>query len=91
MFHQRHTNEVGGRPITALDENAKRLLDLSPKECAVVHGLATGRAPKQLAADAGVSVATIRCHIQSAKRKTSARTLPQLVAIRTRRDDPISR
>jgi DNA-binding CsgD family transcriptional regulator len=33
-----------------------------------------------------VSLATIRCHIQSAKRKTSARTLPELVAIATRRE-----
>lgn len=59
---------------------------LSRKERDVVRGLADGRAPKQLAAECGVSLATIRCHIQSAKRKTSARTLAQLVAITIRRD-----
>jgi FixJ family two-component response regulator len=64
---------------------------LSRKERAVVAGLADGRAPKQLAVDCGVSLATIRCHIQSAKRKTSARTLAQLVAITSRRGDPLAR
>jgi two-component system nitrate/nitrite response regulator NarL len=59
---------------------------LTSKEHLVVRGLARGRAPKQLAGDCGVSLATIRCHIQSAKRKTSARTLPELVAIATRRE-----
>lgn len=57
---------------------------LSPKERDVVRGLARGRAPKQLATECGVSLATIRAHIQNAKRKTSARTLPELVAITTR-------
>jgi len=59
---------------------------LSAKERAVVLGLARGRAPKQLAADCGVSLATIRCHIHHAKGKTRARTLPELVAITIRLD-----
>lgn len=58
--------------------------DLTNKEHDVVLGLAKGRAPKQLAADGGVALATIRAHIQSAKRKTRARTLTQLVAITSR-------
>jgi len=58
--------------------------DLTIKERDVVHGLARGRAPKQLAREAGVTLATIRAHIQNAKRKTRARTLTELVAITTR-------
>ena len=75
-----------GRPHAATSP-----ADLSASERAVVGGLARGRAPKQLAADCGVSLPTIRAHIQSAKRKTRARTLPELVAITTRRGDPASR
>ena len=63
---------------------------LSPSERAIVRGLAAGRAPKQLAADNAVALATVRCHLQSAKRKTRARTLAELVAIVTRLDSPIS-
>lgn len=58
--------------------------DLTIKEHDVVRGLARGRAPKQLAADGGVALATIRAHIQNAKRKTRARTLTELVAITVR-------
>ena len=58
--------------------------DLTVTEHAVVRGLADGRAPKQLAAEGGVALATIRAHIQNAKRKTRARTLTELVAITTR-------
>jgi two-component system nitrate/nitrite response regulator NarL len=58
--------------------------DLTCKEHEVVYGLARGRAPKQLAADNGVALATVRAHIQNAKRKTRARTLTELVAITTR-------
>jgi DNA-binding CsgD family transcriptional regulator len=45
--------------------------------------LAEGRAPKQAARELVVSLATIRSHIASAKRKSGARTLEQLVAIYT--------
>jgi len=57
---------------------------LTSKEHDAVCGLARGRAPKQLAADGGVALATIRAHLQNAKRKTRARTLTELVAITTR-------
>lgn len=76
MPHPVHTQTVDG---------------LTPRELDVVHGLALGRAPKQLAADRCVSLATVRAQIQSAKRKTSARTLVELVAITTRFGGPISR
>ncbi len=45
--------------------------------------LAEGRAPKQAARELVVSLATVRSHIASAKRKCGARTLDQLVAIFT--------
>jgi DNA-binding CsgD family transcriptional regulator len=45
--------------------------------------LATGRSPKQAARDLVVSLATVRSHLASAKRKCGARTLDQLVAIYT--------
>ena len=51
-------------------------------ERGVISGLARGRAPKQLAIEYGVSLPTIRAYIQNAKRKTRARTLAELVAIR---------
>jgi len=66
---------------TRADAPAEELTD---KELDVVRGLARGRAPKQLAAEGGVALATIRAHLQNAKRKTRARTLTQLVAITTR-------
>lgn len=63
---------------------AAAVVGLSAKERDVIRGLAGGRAPKQLAAEGGVSLATIRLHIRTAKRKTSARTVVELVAITTR-------
>lgn len=81
MLHQCHLPTH----VAQLDA-AVRAAELTTKEQLVVRGLARGRAPKQLAVDCGVSLATIRCHIQRAKRKTSARTLPELVAITVRRE-----
>jgi DNA-binding CsgD family transcriptional regulator len=54
---------------------------LSPAECKVLDLLAAGRAPKQAARDLVLSVTTVRSHLASAKRKTGARTLEQLVAL----------
>lgn len=84
------------QPLTAVRSRAGRPDGiacpgaLSPSERAIVLGLAAGRAPKQLAADNAVALATVRCHIQSAKRKTRARTLAELVAITTRLGGPVS-
>lgn len=54
---------------------------LTPTELRVVHELAGGRRPKQIAFTWGVSLATVRKHISNAKRKTAARTLPELAAM----------
>ncbi len=83
MLHQPH-------PATPVPSRSARPDALNAKERAIVRGLADGRAPKQLAADRAVSLATIRGHLQSAKRKTRARTLAELVAITTRRGGPVS-
>lgn len=60
--------------------------DLSREELRVVEGLANGMRPKELAFAWGVSLATVRRHIRLAKRKTGARTLPELAAITAGRD-----
>ena len=39
-----------------------------------------GRVPKQVALDLGISVETVRTHLKNAKRRTSSRTLAELVA-----------
>lgn len=52
---------------------------LTKSERRVLELLACGLAPKQAAWELGVSIATVRSHIASAKRKTGARTLVQLV------------
>ena len=54
---------------------------LTPSEVTVVNGLAGGSAPKEIAYQLGVSVATVRTHIKHAKRKTGARTLRELAGI----------
>jgi DNA-binding NarL/FixJ family response regulator len=54
---------------------------LTAAERRVVEGLACGRAPKQLAYEIGVVLATVRTHIRNAKRKTGARTLRELAGM----------
>lgn len=54
---------------------------LSTAELRVVALLAAGRVPKQVAADLGVAVATVRSHIATAKRKTHTRTVSELVGL----------
>lgn len=64
------------------------LAALSRAEIRVVEALAGGRRPKQIAFASGRSIATVRKHIQNAKRKTGAGTLPELAAMTTRPDWP---
>ncbi|WP_170178824.1 helix-turn-helix transcriptional regulator [Solirubrobacter pauli] len=64
------------------------VIDLTPAEVRAVEGLAAGRAPKQIAFDQGVTLATIRTHLKHAKRKTGARTLRELAAFVARPDWP---
>jgi DNA-binding CsgD family transcriptional regulator len=46
----------------------------------VLELLAAGRAPKQVARELSVTLATVRSHIAAGKRKTGSRTVEQLVA-----------
>lgn len=54
---------------------------LSSAELEVVARLASGRVPKQIAADLHVTLATVRSHLKHAKHKTHARTLSELVGM----------
>jgi DNA-binding CsgD family transcriptional regulator len=54
---------------------------LTAAEIRVVEGLARGDAPKQLAHQSGVSIATVRTHIKHAKQKTGAHTLRELASM----------
>ena len=56
---------------------------LSARERALVLRLAAGLLPKQVALETGTPMGTIRSGIASAKRKTGARTVEQLVALVT--------
>jgi DNA-binding CsgD family transcriptional regulator len=69
---------AGPRPAQLPPSKLERL---TPAERRVVAGLAAGAAPKELARQLGVSLATVRTHIKHAKRKTGARTLRELAAI----------
>ena len=59
---------------------------LTATERRVVEALAGGLAPKQIAREWGLALSTIRTHIKHAKRKTGARTLPELTAMTARAD-----
>jgi DNA-binding CsgD family transcriptional regulator len=54
---------------------------LTPAERRVVQRLGEGLLAKQIALEAGVSVATVRAQIKAAKRKTGARTLGDLAGL----------
>jgi DNA-binding CsgD family transcriptional regulator len=54
---------------------------LSPAEHRVLDLLAEGLLPKQAARSLEIALPTVRSHIASAKRKTGARTLEQLVGL----------
>lgn len=56
-------------------------VELTAAEQRVVEGLAEGLAPKQLAHQWEISIATVRTHIRHAKKKTGARTLRALAAL----------
>lgn len=68
-----------GRPLPELPSPPPQ--PLTAGERRVVDALASGMAPKQIAHDFGVSIATVRSHIRNAKRKIGARTLSELVHI----------
>ena len=60
--------------------------ELTPRQQRIVDLLADGSAPKQIALTLEISVDTVRSHLKSAKRRTSSRTLAQLVADHGRPD-----
>jgi DNA-binding CsgD family transcriptional regulator len=62
--------------------------ELTATERRVVEALAGGSAPKEIAFQWGVSIATVRTHIRNAKRKTGARTLSELAGMAARADWP---
>lgn len=57
------------------------LSSLTDSERRVLMLLAHGSAPKQAAWELQVAITTVRSHIASAKRKTGARTLQQLIGM----------
>ena len=70
-----------GQLLLGRAASAAVIAPLSPAERKVLDLVAAGRAPKQAARDLVLSVTTVRSHLASAKRKTGARTLEQLVAL----------
>jgi DNA-binding CsgD family transcriptional regulator len=74
---------ASGRHVAVLPAADPRTLiaRLTHGERQVVALLAAGRVPKQAANDLSIALATVRSRLASAKRKTGARTLDQLVAM----------
>jgi DNA-binding CsgD family transcriptional regulator len=70
-------------PVGLLEraDPAAVIVPLTQAERSVLELLAGGLAPKQAARELGVRLPTVRTHIASAKRKTGARTLEQLVGL----------
>ena len=64
-----HRDLHDGAPFARLTQSERRVLTL----------LAQGLAPKQAAWELHVAISTVRSHIASAKRKSGARTLQQMV------------
>lgn len=80
--------EQPGTRLLALPGARQPDVRLTRAEVRVVMGLTTGRTPKELAHAWGISLATVRSHIKHAKRKTGARTLPELASLPARADWP---
>jgi DNA-binding NarL/FixJ family response regulator len=76
-----HALQLSAGPTPGLLPAPPRFFDLTRDEIKIIDGLARGARPKQIAFAWGVSLAKVRKHIQDAKRKTGARTLPELAAI----------
>ena len=76
---------LAGRALLALPTSdrltARAVSILTSAESDVVALLAAGHHPKQIAGLRGVALSTIRSQIKSAKKKTAARTLSELIVI----------
>jgi DNA-binding CsgD family transcriptional regulator len=68
------------RAARALSQEALRGLGLTPREAAVLHGLARGIAPTELAAELGISPRTVAKHVQQIHAKLGVATRAQAVA-----------
>lgn len=53
--------------------------DLSPREHEVLHWLAHGKSGPEISIILGISLCTVRIHIQSAKRKLNAVNIPHSI------------
>src|SRR5215813_5990864 len=65
----------------ALAALRERFGSLSPREREIVIQVARGRLSKQIAADIGISEATVKVHRSRAMRKMNARSLPEFCRI----------
>ncbi|HTT93893.1 MAG TPA: helix-turn-helix transcriptional regulator [Solirubrobacterales bacterium] len=71
---------VLGRPGRALSPDALRLLGLTGREAAVLHGLAHGRSTEELAAELSISPRTVAKHVQRINAKLGVRDRAQAIA-----------
>ncbi|CAA0091798.1 Uncharacterised protein [BD1-7 clade bacterium] len=76
VFMTIHTNS--GQPITR-KELLMELFDLTKAECKVAAAMITGKDPKEIAQDNGVSINTIRSQIQSLLLKTGTNRQGELI------------
>ncbi|MDX6649198.1 MAG: hypothetical protein QOJ97_1149 [Solirubrobacteraceae bacterium] len=68
------------RAARALSQEGLRGLGLTPREAAVLHGLARGIAPVALAAELGITPRTVAKHVQRVHAKLGVHTRAQAVA-----------
>lgn len=73
----RSAEPTGGGPGGA----TPAAMRLTPREREIVQQVALGRSTPQIAADLGLSPATVRSHVRNAMVKTGAHTRAQLVAL----------
>jgi FixJ family two-component response regulator len=72
-------NAEGRRRDQELREVAERLERLTPREHEVMAHVVAGRLNKQIAADLGISLKTVKAHRAKVMQKMNARSLPALV------------
>lgn len=84
LVEMRHSPQhLGPGQVAALGSAPRRTAQLTAAERRAVAALARLGAPKVVALDLGIGLATVRSHLKAAKRKTGARTLDELVGIAT--------
>ncbi len=68
-------------PSAALAFNPPALSRLSPRQRQILAGLLTAQAPKQIARDLGLSIHTVRDHIQKIYKKFGVSGREELMAL----------